>query len=194
MLDIILIAVGSAASPRHRLRLRLRPAVRSNTMLIDYILGGRRDARPAGLSRLRAAAPRALLRNISMTVNGWLQIALFCAIVIALAKPFGGYMTRVFTGERTFLSPVLRPVERVVLSAVRRRREARAALGRLRRRDAAVQPRRLRSASTRCSACRRVLPFNPAGQSAVEPEPRLQHVGQLHHQHQLAVLRAARRR
>ena len=47
-----------------------------------------------------------------MTANGWIQIALFCAIVILLVKPFGGYMTRVFTGERTFLSPVLRPVER----------------------------------------------------------------------------------
>src|SRR6202167_5812788 len=49
-----------------------------------------------------------------MTINGWVQIALFSAIVIAVAKPFGGYMTRVFAGERTVLSPVLRPVERFV--------------------------------------------------------------------------------
>jgi len=49
-----------------------------------------------------------------MTFNGWLQIAVFCAIVIALTKPFGGYMTRVFAGERTFLSPVLRPLERAI--------------------------------------------------------------------------------
>jgi K+-transporting ATPase ATPase A chain len=49
-----------------------------------------------------------------MTLNGWLQIALFSAVVIALTKPFGGYMTRVFAGERTFLHPVLRPVERFV--------------------------------------------------------------------------------
>ncbi|HEX7968676.1 MAG TPA: potassium-transporting ATPase subunit KdpA [Stellaceae bacterium] len=47
-----------------------------------------------------------------MTINGWLQIALFCAIVILPTRPFGGYMTRVFAGERTFLSPVLRPLER----------------------------------------------------------------------------------
>jgi potassium-transporting ATPase potassium-binding subunit len=47
-----------------------------------------------------------------MTLNGWIQIALFCAIVVALAKPFGGFMTRVFAGERTWLTPVLRPVER----------------------------------------------------------------------------------
>ncbi len=46
-----------------------------------------------------------------MTLIGWTQILLFCAIVVALVKPLGGYMTRVFNGERTFLSPVLRPVE-----------------------------------------------------------------------------------
>ncbi len=36
-----------------------------------------------------------------MTVIGWLQIVLFCAIVVALAPLLGGYMTRVFNGERT---------------------------------------------------------------------------------------------
>ena len=46
-----------------------------------------------------------------MTLNGWLQIALYSALVILVAKPFGGYMTRVFSGERTLLSPVLRPLE-----------------------------------------------------------------------------------
>src|SRR5438270_10958042 len=49
-----------------------------------------------------------------MTITGWLQIALFSVIVILITRPFGGYMTRVFAGERTFLSPVLRPVERAV--------------------------------------------------------------------------------
>ena len=49
-----------------------------------------------------------------MTITGWLQIALFSAIVILITRPFGGYMTRVFAGERTFLSPVLRPVERAI--------------------------------------------------------------------------------
>jgi len=47
-----------------------------------------------------------------MTLNGWIQIALYCAVVLALVKPLGLYMTRVFNGERTFLSPVLAPVER----------------------------------------------------------------------------------
>jgi K+-transporting ATPase ATPase A chain len=49
-----------------------------------------------------------------MTLNGWIQIAIFCAIVVALVKPLGWYMTRVFEGERTLLSPVLRPVERLL--------------------------------------------------------------------------------
>jgi K+-transporting ATPase ATPase A chain len=56
-----------------------------------------------------------------MTWNGWLQIALFCVIVVALVKPLGFYMTWVFNGERTWASPVLRPVERglYALSGVR---------------------------------------------------------------------------
>ncbi len=49
-----------------------------------------------------------------MTWNGWIQIAVFFAIVILITRPLGGYMTRVFAGERTFLSPVLRPIERAV--------------------------------------------------------------------------------
>ncbi len=49
-----------------------------------------------------------------MTLNGWIQIALFCAIVVGLAKPLGGYMTRVFAGERTWLTPVFRPIERAL--------------------------------------------------------------------------------
>ncbi|HEY8276225.1 MAG TPA: potassium-transporting ATPase subunit KdpA [Methyloceanibacter sp.] len=46
-----------------------------------------------------------------MTLNGWIQIAIYCAVVLALVKPLGWYMTAIFNGERTFLSPVLRPVE-----------------------------------------------------------------------------------
>ena len=49
-----------------------------------------------------------------MTISGWVQIALFSVIVILITRPLGGYMTRVFAGERTFLSPILRPVERAV--------------------------------------------------------------------------------
>src|SRR3954454_24185145 len=46
-----------------------------------------------------------------MTVIGWLQIVLYCAIIIALTPVLGSYMTRVFNGGRTWLSPVLRPLE-----------------------------------------------------------------------------------
>jgi potassium-transporting ATPase potassium-binding subunit len=46
-----------------------------------------------------------------MTVLGWAQILLYCAIVVAITPVLGDYMTRVFSGERTFLSPILRPVE-----------------------------------------------------------------------------------
>jgi len=49
-----------------------------------------------------------------MTLNGWLQIALYCAIILAITKPLGGYMLRVFGDERTFLSPIFRPVERAI--------------------------------------------------------------------------------
>jgi K+-transporting ATPase ATPase A chain len=60
-----------------------------------------------------------------MTAIGWFQIILFCAVIAALVKPLGWYMTRVFNGEATFLSPVLRPVERGFywISGVDERRE-----------------------------------------------------------------------
>jgi potassium-transporting ATPase potassium-binding subunit len=48
-----------------------------------------------------------------MTANGFLQIAVFFVLILAFAKPMGAFMTKVFAGERTFLHPVLRPLERV---------------------------------------------------------------------------------
>ena len=49
-----------------------------------------------------------------MAISGWVQIALFSVIVILITRPLGGYMTRVFANKRTFLTPILRPVERAV--------------------------------------------------------------------------------
>jgi len=46
-----------------------------------------------------------------MTFNGIFQIAIFCIVIIALTRPLGGYMTRVFKGEKTLLSPIFRPIE-----------------------------------------------------------------------------------
>ncbi|AMY02299.1 potassium-transporting ATPase subunit KdpA [Mesorhizobium ciceri] len=47
-----------------------------------------------------------------MTLNGWIQILVYCGIVILLVKPLGGYMHRVFDGDRTLLSPLFGPLER----------------------------------------------------------------------------------
>ncbi len=49
-----------------------------------------------------------------MTLAGWVQFGLFFLIVLVLTKPLGHYMARVFEGERTWLSPVFAPVERVI--------------------------------------------------------------------------------
>ncbi len=54
-----------------------------------------------------------------MTVNGWIQIAIFAVLVTASVKPLGLFMAKVFAGERTFLSPVLRPVERAIYAICR---------------------------------------------------------------------------
>jgi potassium-transporting ATPase potassium-binding subunit len=60
-----------------------------------------------------------------MTMQGWVQIALYLAIIVLLTKPLGGYMTRVFNGERTLLSPLLHPLERLLyrISGVNARQE-----------------------------------------------------------------------
>ena len=49
-----------------------------------------------------------------MTANGWFQILLYLALILAMTKPLGVFMARVFNRERTFLDPVLRPVERLL--------------------------------------------------------------------------------
>src|SRR6266849_6316206 len=49
-----------------------------------------------------------------MTSNGWIQIFLFLAVILALTKPLGVFMARVFSREHTFLDPVARPVERLL--------------------------------------------------------------------------------
>ena len=49
-----------------------------------------------------------------MTENGWFQIGLFLVVVLLFTKPIGVFLTRVFEREKTFLDPLLRPVERLV--------------------------------------------------------------------------------
>ena len=49
-----------------------------------------------------------------MTANGWLQIAFFLLLVLAVTKPLGLFMARVFNRGKTFLDPVLRPIEKLI--------------------------------------------------------------------------------
>ena len=49
-----------------------------------------------------------------MTANGWLQFLIFIALLLALMRPLGLYMARVLEGERTFLTPLFRPIERLI--------------------------------------------------------------------------------
>lgn len=104
-----------------------------------------------------------------MTLIGWMQILLYCAIVVALVKPLGGYMTRVFAGERTFLSPVLRPVETALytVSAVDERREQHWLTYTVAMLLFNLAGFLLLYALMRLQG---VLPLNPAGQSAVAPD------------------------
>ena len=49
-----------------------------------------------------------------MTTNGWIQIFVFLALILAITKPLGVYMAKVFSRERTFLDSVVRPIERLL--------------------------------------------------------------------------------
>jgi potassium-transporting ATPase potassium-binding subunit len=102
-----------------------------------------------------------------MTFNGWLQIALFCVVIIAITRPLGGYMTRVFSGERTFLQPVLRPIERAVYwcCGVDETKEQSWLIYAVAMLLFSVAGFIVLYALQRLQA---VLPFNPQGQSAVE--------------------------
>jgi K+-transporting ATPase ATPase A chain len=49
-----------------------------------------------------------------MSVNGWLQFAIYCLVLLATVRPVGIYIARVIEGERTWLDPILRPIERLI--------------------------------------------------------------------------------
>lgn len=49
-----------------------------------------------------------------MTVNGWMQLLVFLALILAVTRPLGVFMARVFNREKTFMDPVLRPIERLL--------------------------------------------------------------------------------
>ena len=104
-----------------------------------------------------------------MTANGWAQIAFYFVVLTALVVPLGRFMARVFEGERTFLSPLFRPIEAVLYRA------------------AGVDPTREQHWLTYTVAMllfntagfllvyalqrfQAVLPLNPAGMPAVPPD------------------------
>ena len=117
-----------------------------------------------------------------------LQFVIYGALLLLLAYPLGTYMARVFSGERTWLTPALAPVERLLYRAC----------------GVGAVP----GGQHWTAYAKAVLIFNlvglagalcdpaPAGPAALEPaglwadvaRPRLQHGGELRHQHQLAGL------
>jgi len=104
-----------------------------------------------------------------MTAIGWVQIFLYCAIIVALTPVLGAYMTRVFNGERTFLAPVLRPVELTLYSAggVNEKSERGWLAYTIAMLLFHVGGLAILYALMRLQA---VLPFNPAEQGAVAPD------------------------
>jgi K+-transporting ATPase ATPase A chain len=104
-----------------------------------------------------------------MTTIGWVQILIYCAIIVAITPVLGAYMTRVFNGERTFLTPVLRPVELALYSAagVEEKREQRWLTYVVAMLLFHVGGFLILYGLIRFQAA---LPFNPAGQSAVAPD------------------------
>jgi potassium-transporting ATPase potassium-binding subunit len=106
---------------------------------------------------------------MAMTVIGWVQILLYCAIIITITPVLGAYMTRVFNGERTFLTPILRPIEIVVykISGVDERREQNWLVYTIGMLLFHVGGFLLLYTLIRLQT---VLPFNPAEQSAVSED------------------------
>ena len=104
-----------------------------------------------------------------MTANGWIQIALFCAIIILITRPLGGFLTSLATGSRNFMTPVLGPVERGIygLSGIKAESEqswvgyaVSMLVFKILCFLAAYLILRLQTA----------LPLNPAGESAITPD------------------------
>ena len=102
-----------------------------------------------------------------MTFNGWLQIAIYCVLIFLFVKPFGAYMANVFDGQRTLFSVVLRPIERGIYAVcgVNEREEQHWTAYAISVLLFSIAGFVVLYALQRLQS---VLPFNPAGQSAVE--------------------------
>ncbi|MDG4892958.1 potassium-transporting ATPase subunit KdpA [Mesorhizobium sp. WSM4976] len=104
-----------------------------------------------------------------MTIYGWIQILIYCAILVALVKPLGFYMHRVFNGDRTLLSPVLVPIERGLyrLSGTSEKEEQHWAVYATAMLLFNLVGLLVIYALQRLQG---VLPYNPAGMTAVDPQ------------------------
>jgi K+-transporting ATPase ATPase A chain len=104
-----------------------------------------------------------------MTINGWIQILVYCGILFLLVKPLGGYMYRVFSGDRTFLSPLLVPIERGLyrLAGTNEREEQHWAVYATGMLLFNLVGLLVLYALQRLQG---VLPYNPAGMTAVDPQ------------------------
>ena len=78
-----------------------------------------------------------------MTVSGWAEILVFCALLIVLSPLLGGYMAKVYTGQRVFLTPLFARPERFLLPLLPRRSRPRAGLEELREEPDHLLARRL---------------------------------------------------
>ena len=74
-----------------------------------------------------------------MLSNSIIQLAVYFLLVTAISVPLGLYMARVFSNERTFLDPVLSPIERLIYQHLRHKPRRRDGLGGIRDIDARVQ-------------------------------------------------------
>jgi potassium-transporting ATPase potassium-binding subunit len=104
-----------------------------------------------------------------MTFMGWVQIAFYCAVIVVITPVLGAYMTSVFNGERTFLTPILQPIEIGIykIAGVDERREQHAVTYTVAMLLFHIGGFAILYALLRLQQW---LPFNPAGQAAVAPD------------------------
>ena len=104
-----------------------------------------------------------------MTLIGWVQIVLYCAIIIAITRPLGGFLTTLATGGRSLMTPVLGPVERGIYSLAGIKADSEQSWA-----GYAVAMLMFKVigfiAAYAILRLQTVLPLNPAGQSAITPD------------------------
>jgi len=167
-----------------RARLRVAVTLRGDHHVARLPFGRSRFYRNRLLSRLRLAPSGALL-GVAVTFNGWLQILALFLVLLAITKPLAITCTAFSKAERPSRR-VLAPIERWLLRLCARP-QRRTDLDRVRHLAADLQ-RHWRCSHLRIQRLQHHLPLNRKGWAGGS-RPGLQHSGQFHHQHQLAILR-----